>query len=69
MLVLWYDLLLLLTNLIGAVTATTTLFIFGILFLILITLHFAVKISSLTNQVKNLAQKLSLLEAERDQGK
>ena len=66
---LWYDLLLLLTNLIGAVTATTTLFIFGILFLMLITLHFAIKISSLTDQVKNLAQKLSLLEMEREQGK
>ena len=68
-LVLWYDLLLLLTHLIGAVSATTTLFIFGILFLMLITLHFAIKISSLSDQVKNLAQKLSLLEAEREQGK
>ena len=66
LLVVWYDLLLLLTDLIGAVTATTTLFIFGIVFLMLITLHFAIKISSLSDQVKNLAQKLSLLEAEKD---
>jgi len=66
LLVVWYDLLLFLTNLIGAVTATTTLFIFGIVFLMLITLHFAIKISTLSDQVKNLAQKLSLLEAEKD---
>lgn len=66
LLVVWYDLLLLLTDLIGAVTATTTLFIFGIVFLMLITLHFAIKISTLSDQVKNLAQKLSILEAERD---
>lgn len=65
-LVLWYDLLLMLTSLIGAVTATTTLFIFGIIFLMLIALHFAIKISSLSDQVKDLAQKLSILEAERD---
>ena len=64
---LWYDLLLVFTTLIGAVTATTTLFIFGIMFLMLIALHSAIKISTLSDQVKNLAQKVSLLEAERDQ--
>jgi hypothetical protein len=66
LLVVWYDLLLLLTDLIGAVTATTTLFIFGIVFLMLITLHFAIKISTLSDQVKNLAQKISILEAEKE---
>jgi len=65
--VLWYDILLYITNLIGAVLPTTTLFIFGIVFLILISLHFAIKISLLTHEVKNLAQKLSLLEAESEQ--
>jgi hypothetical protein len=61
-LVLWYDALLFLTSLIGAVLPTTTLFIFAILFLVLIALHFAIRISALNNQVKNLAQQLSLLE-------
>lgn len=65
--VLWYDLLLFLTDLIGAVLPTTTLFIFGIVFLILLSLHFAIKISLLTHEVKNLAQKVSLLEAEYEQ--
>ena len=64
-LVLWYDLLLILTHLIGAVQPTTTVFIFAILFLICIALHFAIKISILTDQVKNLSQKISLLDAER----
>ena len=68
-LVLWYDLLLYITDLIGAVTATTTLFIFGIIFLILIALHFAIKISSLSDQVKNLAQQVSLLEAEKKENR
>ncbi len=64
---LWYDLLLMFTELIGAVTATTSLFIFGIMFLMLIALHSAIKISGLSDQVKNLAQKVSLLEAEKEQ--
>jgi len=64
-LVLWYDLLLILTHLIGAVLPTTTLFIFAILFLICLALDFAIKVSRLTEQVKNLAQKVSLLEAEK----
>lgn len=64
-LVFWYDALLLITHLIGAVTPTTTLFLFGILFLMLFLLHFAVKMSRLTEEVKNLAQHLSLLNAEK----
>jgi hypothetical protein len=49
------------------VAPTTTLFIFGILFLVLISLHFAIKISLLSDEVKNLAQKISLIEAQIDQ--
>lgn len=63
-LTLWYDLLTFLTGLIGAVLPTTTLFIFGIIFIMLIALHSAVKISVLNDQIKNLAQKVSLLEAQ-----
>ena len=65
MLVLWYDALLMLTHLIGAVLPTTTLFIFAILFLICLALDFAIKISKLTDQVKNLTQKVSIMEADR----
>jgi len=62
----WYDLLTFLTGLIGAVLPTTTLFIFGIIFIMLIALHSAVKISVLNDQIKNLAQKVSLLEAQNN---
>jgi len=64
-LVLWYDILLILTHLIGAVLPTTTLFIFAILFLICLALDFAIKISKLTDQVKNLTQKVSIMEVDR----
>lgn len=64
-LVLWYDLLERLTRLIGAVAPTTTLFIFGFIFLILINLHYSVKITRLSVQVKDLAQKLAIYEREK----
>jgi hypothetical protein len=66
LMIIWFKLLVRLTVLIGAVTPTTTLFIFGIVFLVLISLHFSIKISQLSDQVKNLAQKTSILEAQLD---
>jgi hypothetical protein len=63
-LVLWYDLLLIITGIIGAGTPTTTLFLFGILCLVLINLHFSIKITALTNQVKHLAQRMATEEGE-----
>jgi hypothetical protein len=66
-LVVWYDLLIRLTALIGAVAPTTTLFIFSIIFLVFVSLHFAIKVSQLSDQLKNLAQKISLLQAQIDQ--
>jgi len=68
-LVLWYDLLVFITKMIGAVLPTTTLFIFGLLFLLLIALHYSVKISTLTDQVRKLAQELAILKAEEDERK
>lgn len=60
-LVIWYDALVALTNLIGAVLPTSTLFLFGLIFLMLLGLHFSVKISTLTDHVKDLAQQTALL--------
>jgi hypothetical protein len=59
-LVFWYDSLLLVTKVIGAVLPTTTLFIFGLMFLLFVNLHFSVKVSELSEQVKNLAHELAL---------
>lgn len=64
MLVAWYDLLVFITHVIGAVLPTTTLFLFGVLFLLLICLHYSIKISTLTDQVKKLAQELAILQEE-----
>jgi NO-binding membrane sensor protein with MHYT domain len=62
LLVVWYDLLLWITHLIGAVAPTTTLFIFGLLFLMVISLHYSIQISKLSFQVKEMAQELTLLK-------
>ena len=60
----WYDLLVFITEMIGAALPTTTLFVFALLFLLLIALHYSVKISSLTDQVRKLAQKIAILQSE-----
>jgi hypothetical protein len=65
LLVVWrYDLLVRFTHFIGAFWPTTTLFILGLIFLMLINLHYSVKISGLTNQVKNLSQEITLIKGE-----
>jgi hypothetical protein len=64
LLVVWYDLLLFITHLIGAIAPTTTLFIFGLLFLMLISLHYSLQISKLSHQVKEMAQQLTLLKGQ-----
>jgi hypothetical protein len=60
-LVVWNRLLLYITWATGAVTPVTTLFLFSLLFLLAIAIHYSVIISRLTTQVKNLAQELALV--------
>lgn len=60
----WYDLLKLITKAIGAGLPTSTLFLSGLIFLMVITLYYATKISSLHDHVKDLAQHIALLQAE-----
>ena len=62
-LAIWYDLLLFITHLVGAVLPASTLFLFGIFFLVLINLYFSVKVSTLTNQIKRLAQEVAILNS------
>ena len=63
-LIIRYDWLLALTALIGAVLPTTTLFLGSILFLVLLAVQFSIKISNLSNQVKDLVQENALLRYE-----
>lgn len=60
----WYDLLLFITRLVGAVLPTSTLFFFGLLFLMAISLYYSTKISSLHDHVKDLAQHVAILQTE-----
>jgi hypothetical protein len=68
-LVIRYDWLEALTRFIGAGLPTTTLFIGSIIFLMLISVQFSIKISRLTNQVKDLAQDNALLRGELERMK
>jgi hypothetical protein len=52
------------TNLLGIILPINTVFFLGILFIILINIHFSLVISNLSEQNKKIAQKLSLLESE-----
>lgn len=58
----WFGLLEWLTHLIGAVVPVSTLFVFGILFLVITNIYFSIRVSALTTQVKNLAQHLAILD-------
>lgn len=60
-----YPLLLAITRFVGAGWTSSTLFFFGLFFLIALCLQFSVKISRLETQVKNLAQQLAILEARK----
>jgi hypothetical protein len=62
----WYGLIEWISHLIGAVTPTTTLFLFGLLFLLAISVHFSTMISRLSQQVRRLTQEMAILGAERD---
>ena len=66
-LVLKYDWLGVLSQIIGAVIPTTTLFLGALLFLMILSVQFSVRISNLTNQVKNLVQEIALLRNEIDE--
>jgi len=60
-----YGLLVRITEFIGAGWTSSTLFFFGIFFVLALSLQFSVKISALETRVKNLAQQLAILEAQK----
>ena len=53
------------SNLVGATLFTSTLFFFGLIFLMTICLHFSIRISALTNQVRTLTQHMGILHSEK----
>ena len=63
-LIIHYDWLLALTTLIGAVLPTTTLFLGSIIFLMMLSVQFSMRISKLADQIKDLVQENALLRYE-----
>jgi hypothetical protein len=61
----WVKPLVLLTGLIGAKFPVSTLFFSGLMFLTFVTLWMTTRISALSEEVKDLAQKITLLSEER----
>lgn len=61
-----YDILLFVSKIIGAENPLTTLFLFGFLFLVAMNIHYSVKISSLSDQIKELAQQMGILSKKSD---
>jgi hypothetical protein len=60
----WFSLLTSVTNAIGAVTPASTLFFFGLLFCLILLLHFSVRISSLERRLTALVQEVGLMSVE-----
>lgn len=61
----WFDLLRGITWAIGAWAPSSTIFFVGEVFLVLICLNYAVRLSTLVTQVKNLAQEVAILREEQ----
>jgi hypothetical protein len=57
----WYELLREITNAIGGVADSSTLFFFGLLFAFFMLLHFSVRVSALERRLTALVQEIGLL--------
>lgn len=61
----WGGLLADLTHLIGAISQASTLYFFGLLFVVFLLLHFSVRVSNLERRVVVLLQEVALLDERR----
>ncbi len=64
----WFSLLENVTSAIGAISPASTLFFFGLLFCLVLLLHFSVRISSLERRLTSLVQEVGLLSVEEPDG-
>jgi hypothetical protein len=60
----WFSLLQNVTDAIGAISPASTLFFFGLLFCLVLLLHFSVRISSLERRLTSLVQEVGLMGVE-----
>jgi hypothetical protein len=61
----WGGLLHELTHAIGAITESSTLYFFGLLFVVLLLLHFSIRVSLLERRLTALVQEIALLAGHR----
>ncbi len=59
-------LVLFIMGLVKAKAATSIVYMLGIIFLLLLNLHFSVAISNLKTRIKELTQKIALMETEQN---
>jgi hypothetical protein len=64
----WFSLLAKVTHAIGAISPASTLFFFGLLFSLVLLLHFSVRISSLERRLTALVQEVGLMNVEEPDG-
>src|SRR5262249_45345185 len=60
----WFSLLRHVTEAIGAISPVSTLFFFGLLFCLVLLLHFSVRISSLERRLTALVQEVGMMSVE-----
>ena len=60
------DIINMLSGFLGITNDITTLTFFGLLFFVLILIHYSVKLSILTNQIKDVAQQIAILDGEQN---
>ena len=58
------ELALKLANLFGTILPINTFFFLGIILILFLCLYFSLKISALTNRMKNLAQEVAIMKSE-----
>ena len=63
----WSDILVIVSQILGIALPVNTLFFMAIIFIFLLCLYFSLIISALSTQVKNLAQKLAMLQSQGNQ--
>jgi hypothetical protein len=63
-LAIWYDLLTSITSLVGATAPASTIFFFGLLFFLVLMLHFSVRISTLERRLTELIQDVGINDVE-----
>jgi hypothetical protein len=60
----WFSLLRTVTDAIGAISPASTLFFFGLLFCLVLLLHFSVRISALERRLTTLVQEVGLMAVQ-----